>query len=55
MEKIKIFIELTRLDKPIGFFLLFWPCLWGLTLGYYFNSETLLYLKYILLFFLAQF
>ena len=54
MEKIKIFIELTRLDKPIGFFLLFWPCLWGLTLGYYFNSETLLYLKYILLFFFGS-
>ena len=54
MEKIKIFIELTRLDKPIGFLLLFWPCLWGLTLAYYFNSETLIYLKYILLFFFGS-
>ena len=33
MNKIKIFIELTRLNKPIGFMLLFWPCLWGLTLA----------------------
>ena len=33
MNKIKIFIELTRLNKPIGVMLLFWPCLWGLTLA----------------------
>ena len=54
MEKIKIFIQLTRLNKPIGFMLLFWPCLWGLTLGYYFNSETTIYFKYIILFFLGS-
>ena len=45
MEKIKIFIQLTRLNKPIGFLLLFWPCAWGLSLGYYFEGETNLYLK----------
>ena len=44
MKKIKIFIELTRLNKPIGFLLLFWPCLWGLTLGYYFNSGEQFYI-----------
>ena len=54
MEKLKIFIQLTRLDKPIGFLLLFWPSVWGLTLGYYFNGETNLYLKYIILFFLGS-
>ena len=54
MEKFRIIIQLTRLDKPIGFFLLFWPCVWGLTLGYYFNGETILYLKYIILFFLGS-
>ena len=54
MEKFQIFIQLTRLNKPIGFLLLFWPCVWGLTLGYYFNSETTLYLKYIILFFLGS-
>ena len=48
MKQIKIFIELTRLSKPIGFMLLFWPCAWGLTIGYYFNSETTLYFKYII-------
>ena len=54
MKKINIFIELTRLNKPIGFMLLFWPCVWGLTLGYYFNLESNLYLKYIFLFFFGS-
>jgi len=54
MEKLQIFIQLTRLNKPIGFLLLFWPCLWGVTLGYYFNSESDLYLKYIILFFMGS-
>ena len=39
MQNIKLFIELTRLNKPIGYMLLFWPCLWGLTIAYDFNSE----------------
>ena len=54
MEKFKIFIQLARLNKPIGFLLLFWPCVWGLTLAYYYNRETTLYLKYIILFFLGS-
>ena len=54
MDKIQIFIQLTRLNKPIGFLLLFWPCVWGLTLGYYFSGEINLYLKHILLFFLGS-
>jgi len=54
MERFKIFIQITRLNKPIGFFLLFWPCAWGLTLGYFFNNETTIYIKYIILFFLGS-
>jgi len=54
MKQIKIFIELTRLNKPTGFMLLFWPCAWGLTLGYNFNLETNLYLKNLILFFLGS-
>ena len=54
MEKLQIFIQLTRLNKPIGILLLFWPCLWGLTLGYYFNNQTTLYLKYLMMFFLGS-
>ena len=54
MEKLRTIVQLTRLNQPIGFLLLFWPCIWGLTLGYHFNSETTLYLKYIVLFFLGS-
>ena len=54
MEKFQTFIKLTRLDQPIGIFLLFWPCVWGVTLGYYFNTDTNLYLKYIILFFFGS-
>ena len=54
MEKFQIFIQLTRLNKPIGFLLLFWPCVWGLTLAYYYNGETTLFLKYTILFFLGS-
>ena len=54
METIRKFIQLTRLDKPIGFQLLFWPCLCGLTLAYYFNKTTELYFKYAILFFLGS-
>ena len=39
MNQLKLFIDLTRLKKPIGFMLLFWPCIWGLTLVYDFNSS----------------
>ena len=54
MNKIKIFISLTRLNKPIGFMLLFWPCIWGLTLGTNDIGTSHLYIKYILLFFLGS-
>ena len=54
MEKFKIFVQLTRLNKPIGFMLLFWPCTWGLTLGYYFNNNLSLYLKHVVMFFLGS-
>jgi len=50
MKNLKLFVELTRLNKPIGYMLLFWPCAWGLTLSYDFNSEIYLYLKYLILF-----
>ena len=45
MEKFQTFVQLTRLNKPTGFMLLFWPCAWGLTLAFYFNNETDLYLN----------
>jgi len=54
MEKFQIFVQLTRLDKPIGYLILFWPCAWGLTLGYYFSNEANIYLKHLILFFLGS-
>jgi len=54
MEKLKIIIQLTRLNKPIGFMLLFWPCVWGLTLAYYYSNEVTIYVIYIMLFFLGS-
>ena len=54
MQNIKLFIELTRLNRPIGYMLLFWPCLWGLTIAYDFNSELEIYYFYSLLFLLGS-
>ena len=51
MQNIKLFIELTRLSKPIGFMLLFWPCIWGLTLSYNFDLSLDIFISYGLLFF----
>jgi len=52
MKHLNLFIELIRLKKPIGFMLLFWPCLWGLTIAYNFNTELFTYFQYTF-FFLA--
>ena len=54
MSQLKIFIELTRLNKPIGFMLLFWPCSWGLAYAYIFNKNTNLFFYYMFLFFLGS-
>ena len=53
MKHLNQFIELTRLTKPIGYMLLFWPCLWGLTLAYDFSAHLTIYIKYLILFFLG--
>ena len=53
MKQIKLFIDLTRLKKPIGFMLLFWPCSWGLTLAYDFSNNLNNYFFYLILFLLG--
>ena len=53
-KKINHFIELTRIKKPIGYMLLFWPCIWGLTIVYDFNNELINFLKLTILFFLGS-
>ena len=54
MNQLNLFIELTRLKKPIGYMLLFWPCSWGLALAFDFNSDENLYFFYLILFFLGS-
>tara|TARA_B000000557_G_C20701849_1_gene411946 strand:- start:22 stop:885 length:864 start_codon:yes stop_codon:yes gene_type:complete len=54
MSQLKHFIDLTRLKKPIGFMLLFWPCAWGLTLAYDFKNHLGYYFFYLILFFLGS-
>tara|TARA_B100001093_G_scaffold477875_1_gene505552 strand:- start:32 stop:895 length:864 start_codon:yes stop_codon:yes gene_type:complete len=54
MNQLSLFIELTRLKKPIGYMLLFWPCTWGLTVAYDFSKNLNIYFFYLLLFFLGS-
>ena len=54
MNQLNIFIEITRLKKPIGYMLLFWPCAWGLTLAYDFKDSLNDYFFYLTLFFLGS-
>jgi len=54
MDQLKLFIELARLKKPIGYMLLFWPCAWGLILAYDFDLEKSTFLFYIILFLLGS-
>jgi 4-hydroxybenzoate polyprenyltransferase len=54
MKQLNLFIELTRLKKPIGYMLLFWPCAWGLTLAYDFSNNLNDYFFYLFLFFLGS-
>jgi 4-hydroxybenzoate polyprenyltransferase len=54
MKHLKIFIDLTRLNKPIGFMLLFWPCSWGLVYAYNSDQNLNIFLYYLFLFFLGS-
>ena len=53
MNHTKLFIDLVRLKKPIGFMLLFWPCAWGLTIAYDFSTNLSNYFFYLILFLLG--
>ena len=54
MHHLKIFIDLTRLNKPIGFMLLFWPCSWGLAFANKIKQSSDLFFYYFILFFLGS-
>ena len=48
------FVSLFRLNKPIGIFLLFWPCAWSLTMTQWFSVNNYLFIKYLILFFIGS-
>jgi 4-hydroxybenzoate polyprenyltransferase len=50
----KKYFFLMRLDKPIGFMLLFWPCSWSFAVILYENSISEKWLIYIFLFFIGS-
>ena len=54
MNQLNLFIELTRIKRPIGYMLLFWPCSWGLTIGFDFSKDLKIYFFYLLLFLLGS-
>ncbi len=54
MNHLNIFINLTRLNKPIGFMLLFWPCSWGIAYAFQQNQKYSDFLYFIILFFLGS-
>ena len=54
MAHLKIFINLTRLNRPTGFMLLFWPCSWGLAYVYNVEKNLHQFLYFLLLFFLGS-
>ncbi len=54
MNEFKIFIDLTRLNKPIGFMLLFWPCSWGLAYAFNYSKDIDIFFYYLVLFFFGS-
>ncbi len=54
MNQFNLFIEVTRLTRPIGYMLLFWPCAWGLTIAIDFSKNINDYIFYLILFFLGS-
>ena len=54
MKQLNLFLEITRLKRPIGYMLLFWPCIWGLVIAYDFSLRMQIFIKYALLFFLGS-
>ena len=54
MYQLNLFIELTRIKRPIGYMLLFWPCSWGLAYAYNYNQTFNNFLYYLALFFFGS-
>lgn len=50
LYKIFAYIRLARLDKPVGIFLLFLPCMWGLGAASFYQQDFTLYWFHTILF-----
>ena len=53
LNKIQPFVQLARYDKPVGFMLLFWPCIWSLLL-YSLHVGELVPISFFILFFIGS-
>ena len=53
LNKITPFVQLARYDKPVGFMLLFWPCIWSLLLHSLY-IEQLAQISFFILFFIGS-
>ena len=53
LNRIQPFIQLARYDKPVGFMLLFWPCMWSLLLHSLYIGE-LAPISFFILFFIGS-
>ena len=53
LNQITPFIKLARYDKPVGFMLLFWPCMWSLLL-YSLYKEQPVPISFFVLFFIGS-
>ena len=54
MKDLKLFLDLIRIQKPIGIMLLFWPCSWGLSLVNDFGNNYYQFALYLIYFFLGS-
>lgn len=53
--RLQPYFRLSRLDRPIGTWLLLWPCLWSLTLATSARGEAIPHLLYMALFIIGAF
>ncbi|KAJ1886575.1 Para-hydroxybenzoate--polyprenyltransferase, mitochondrial precursor (PHB:polyprenyltransferase) [Kickxella alabastrina] len=47
-ESVRPYLYLTRIDKPIGTWLLYWPCVWGIGMGAYATGMPIANMAYLM-------
>ncbi len=48
------YIKLFRFNKPIGIFLLFWPCAWGVAFSQWYNKNIYNFFYFLIIFFIGS-